>query len=156
SKKDRKCSRLKFAGESSRCSTIPSLGMRKTAPRSLRRPSKNLSTSETPNMPTPSNQITNEAPPRSVFGNYRAVEPDRGESSGEQEPRAQVLETLQSSIHTAVARTFLFRFLARVFEEPDPGGWQWVCHDETHHSLMAALAAVGISQFPKFEMLASL
>jgi DMSO reductase family type II enzyme chaperone len=128
-------------------------------------------------MPTPS-ELQSERPRRSVFGNFdgqtamrdgvldcgsplphlggaapsKAPEdwrsPKPGGSSEAQENRAPAA-TLQSSIDTAVARTFLYRFLARVFEDPEPEGWQWLCHDETRRSLQAAMSAIHSAHFAK-------
>jgi hypothetical protein len=69
-----------------------------------------------------------------------------GEGRGEGEGRFQISATLQSSIDTSVARAFLYRYLAKAFEDPEPDGWEWLCHEETKRSLRAASDAVAKSE----------
>jgi hypothetical protein len=83
------------------------------------------------------------AAPSKAPEDWRSPKP--GGSSEAQANRAPAA-TLQSSIDTAVARAFLHRFLARVFEDPDPEGWQWLCGQRTKRSLVSACEAIGKSE----------
>ncbi len=86
-------------------------------------------------------------PKRSVFGNYCA---DDSRSSGrESAPSDQGrltraatsnLATLQTAIDHAVARSFVYRFLAKAYEDPTPEGWTWLCDPATHEGLKSAWA----------------
>jgi DMSO reductase family type II enzyme chaperone len=88
---------------------------------------------------------TDDAPKRSVFGNYRAHDP-RGEGPGAGTPDGSALtgaataETagLQAAIDLAMARSFIHRFLAKAYEDPTSEGWQWLCAPGTQESLRAA------------------
>lgn len=82
-------------------------------------------------MPTPS-ELQNERPRRSIFGNYRPSEPA---PVNNQQPRVE----LEGSIDCALARTFLYRYLARVFEDPDVDGWQWLTSSDTREALRLAV-----------------
>jgi len=87
------------------------------------------------------------APRRSVFGNYRP-DPDP-------EPAANDPVTAPSSLspaahqdrpenpETALARAFLYRFLARAYEDPTPAGWAQLCASDTREHLTAAWAIAG-------------
>ena len=46
--------------------------------------------------------------------------------------------TLQSAIDTAIARIFLYRFLAKAFEAPEPEGWIWLTASEVISALRSA------------------
>lgn len=101
-----------------------------------------------------------DAPLRSVFGNY--VPANAGSSRREEAsisstgsaPTEQSLLTsaatagagLQSAIDSAIARSFLYRFLAQAYEDPKPESWQWLCSDETQESLQAATRIVAASR----------
>ena len=50
---------------------------------------------------------------------------------------------LQSSIDVAVARMFLHRFFGRIFEDPDPDGWNWLIASDVANALRSAAAIVG-------------
>jgi DMSO reductase family type II enzyme chaperone len=79
----------------------------------------------------------------------RSLPLPEGEGRGEEEPGNHTSRTLQSSIDTAIARTFLYRFLARAFEDPDAEGWRWLTNLQTRRSLSSGLDAVGLSHFAK-------
>jgi DMSO reductase family type II enzyme chaperone len=49
---------------------------------------------------------------------------------------------LQASIDLAVARTFIYRFLAKAFEDPSPQTWAALTDESLHDSLLCAAAAV--------------
>jgi DMSO reductase family type II enzyme chaperone len=51
--------------------------------------------------------------------------------------------TMQECIDTAVARTFLYRFFAESFEDPEPEGWQWLTAFEIANGLRAAAQTLG-------------
>jgi DMSO reductase family type II enzyme chaperone len=90
-------------------------------------------------------------PRRSVFGNYqpgRAGFPPapREESGGlagaGRQDAGPTLESapppLQARIDLAMARCFLYRFLAKAFEDPTLEGWQWLCASGTRAALSSA------------------
>lgn len=90
-----------------------------------------------------------------MFGNYAAPElaafaenratirpPPQGEGRAEGEWRERTAATLQLSIDAAVARTFLYRFLATAFEDPEPDGWHWLTTDEVRTALRSAAATI--------------
>ena len=71
-------------------------------------------------------------PPRSVFGNYpgtksaEAPPPGAGDAPSKQQEAARsqtAAEPLQTAIDTAMARSFLYRFLAQAYEDPTEEGW---------------------------------
>ncbi len=45
---------------------------------------------------------------------------------------------------TAVARTYLYRFLAKAFEDPDPEGWQWLATSEVASALRSTAATLAL------------
>jgi putative dimethyl sulfoxide reductase chaperone len=99
-------------------------------------------------MPTPF-ELQKERPRRSVFGNYapsRATASRHGTASANEGSTAfsRSAATLQESIDSAVARTFLYGFLARIFEDPEPNSWEWL----TSHEIKAALrsSAIGFAE----------
>ena len=94
-------------------------------------------------MPTPS-ELQNERPRRSIFGNYAPSAPRASALPFNPEPAGLCLDaaTLQSSIDTAVGRTFLYRFLAKAFENPEPEGWTWLTASEVATALDSATATV--------------
>ena len=87
-----------------------------------------------------------------MFGNYRpkqatqqALPPlaegeGRSEGAGTARPLTGAA-TLPSSIDLAVARSFLYRFLAKAFEDPTPEGWQWLCDPNTQAAWQSAVTA---------------
>jgi DMSO reductase family type II enzyme chaperone len=101
-------------------------------------------------MPTPSEPAvrgewaarTTDTSKRSVFGNYRAegapsTVSARSEANN-QRAEAVLGAPLQTAIDLAVARAFIHRFLAKAYEDPTPGNWQWLCAPATQQSLRAA------------------
>jgi DMSO reductase family type II enzyme chaperone len=114
------------------------------------------------NMPTPSKSKRNsefgtgQSPPRrSIFGNY-TPEPDGvplsgGETVANARPDgdsdALLVEggepgPLQSSIDTALARAFIYRWLAKAYEDPELEGWQWLSSQAAKSALWSALQAL--------------
>jgi DMSO reductase family type II enzyme chaperone len=47
--------------------------------------------------------------------------------------------TLQASIDTALARTFIYRLLAKAYEDPEADGWQWLSSPQTKSALGSAV-----------------
>lgn len=47
--------------------------------------------------------------------------------------------TLQASIDTALARTFIYRLLARAYEDPELEGWRWLSSEPIKSALWTAL-----------------
>src|SRR5947207_715757 len=118
-------------------------------------------------MPTPSEQmksLTPEAPPedwaartdkprRSIFSNFkselstataslppgpvqaRCASRDDSHSS----PTSLGPQNLQAAIDVAVARAFLYQFLARSFEDPALGSWTWLTDDNTQAAFHSAV-----------------
>jgi DMSO reductase family type II enzyme chaperone len=88
-------------------------------------------------------------PSRSVFSNFKSELPESAEDAIGRVPNAQrpgasppvVAETLQAAIDTAVARTFVYQFLARAFEDPSPDTWTWLTHLQTHAAFTSAVGA---------------
>jgi DMSO reductase family type II enzyme chaperone len=93
-----------------------------------------------------------------VFGNYatassssRREEADEARS-GEQAPSPTRLSAidyrlceahgLQSAIDTAVARVFVYQFLARAFEDPALESWTWLTDTSTATALESAVRAL--------------
>jgi len=84
---------------------------------------------------------------RSVFANYRAQSASGPEELSGSPPqslaRAQATpgsaKAPQASAPQAVARAFLYRFLAKAFEDPTPTGWAWLCSTDTHAALRSVL-----------------
>src|SRR5262249_25570699 len=90
-------------------------------------------------------ELRNEAPHRSVFGNYGSreasrvtLQDDRAEKGGTS-PSAQ---TLQTSIDCAMARAFTFGFLAGAFADPDLESWEWFCDESSKSTLLSAVSAL--------------
>ena len=74
---------------------------------------------------------TTDTPKRSVFGNYRAEDaPAAARATLPAASRvtpAAAIETsapLQAAIDLAMARSFIYRFLAKAYEDPTPESWQ--------------------------------
>ena len=97
-------------------------------------------------MPTPS-ELQNARPRRSVFGNYHPA------TAAAQDPTAALGKPLAAahsgkaaafpeSIDLAVARTFLYRILAKAFEDPEPEGWPWLTSTEVGDALRSAARAL--------------
>lgn len=106
--------------------------------------------------PSPAPQRAEWAPPaqaprRSVFGNYRpnpepaAVEPLAAPSPL---PPADHPDRPETS-DTALARAFLYRFLARAYEDPTPAGWAQLCAPDTREHLTAAWETAGAPENPE-------
>jgi len=49
---------------------------------------------------------------------------------------------LQAAINTAVARSFLYQFLARAFDDPAAEVWQWLTSAETRAAFQSAVSTV--------------
>jgi DMSO reductase family type II enzyme chaperone len=87
-------------------------------------------------------------PRRSVFANYRGApalavsqEPLQPESDANVPSLGGVKETLQAQIDSAVARVFLYQFLARAFEDPAIESWKWLTSCETDNAFQNAVRA---------------
>jgi DMSO reductase family type II enzyme chaperone len=81
-----------------------------------------------------------------VFGNYQppAVVVSPGTEGLEPPADAPSFpETLQSGIDEAMARTFLYRFLAQLFDYPDASPWSWLGDPLTHRAVLAAAQTAG-------------
>jgi DMSO reductase family type II enzyme chaperone len=69
-------------------------------------------------------------PRRSIFGNYPNEEPaatprgTRTESLKQEQNKQATKGALQNAIDVAMARSFLYRFLARTYEDPTEKGWE--------------------------------
>jgi DMSO reductase family type II enzyme chaperone len=53
--------------------------------------------------------------------------------------------TLQQRIDVAVARSFLHRFIAKLFEYPAPENWAWLNDSETKNAISSAAAAAKLN-----------
>lgn len=96
--------------------------------------------------------------PRSVFSNFQSPPPE-AEASLERTPERvrprrtsadgatrqtspSTATTLQTGIDTALARAFLYRFLAAAFADPTTESWSWLCRHDTHQALESALGVL--------------
>ena len=93
-------------------------------------------------MPTPS-ELQSERPRRSVFGNYNPPVAEVPQSTANMARGGAALSqdsaTLQDSIDTAVARTFIYRYLAKAFEDPEPEGWGWLSAGEVTGAMRSSV-----------------
>ena len=115
-------------------------------------------------MPTPSEKTPNaecearNEKPRSIFGNFAECEnafSERGslisnnsESTATlrlTEPRSDESIPLQTQIDTAVARSFLHHFIAKLFEYPTAETWAWLVDSETIKAFSFAAAALNLT-----------
>jgi DMSO reductase family type II enzyme chaperone len=89
-------------------------------------------------------------PPRSIFGNYpnqvaATAPPNRGIEPMKEGRMGQIATgPLQSAIDVAMARSFLYRFLARAYEDPTETGWDeitGVASSQMLDSVVRTLAA---------------
>src|SRR5262245_1959748 len=88
-------------------------------------------------------------PRRSVFSNFKAKpveapessrtkleqakrDPDEGAGAAKQKFAGQ---SLQARIDVAVARAFLYQYLARAFDDPCPETWSWLTDSKTEAAL---------------------
>ncbi len=98
-------------------------------------------------MPTPFETLNAECgvrkEPRSVFGNFAAEVAEADAVDGQIAPVAPRNERpalpLQAQIDTAVARSFLHRFVAHAFEYPGAETWDWLRRAETHRAFRSAV-----------------
>ena len=77
-----------------------------------------------------------------------------GEGRGEGEGTVRSPESLQSSIDFAVARSFLYRFIAKAFEDPEREGWESLCQSEQQSSFWSAVRALAEGAPPNLESVA--
>jgi DMSO reductase family type II enzyme chaperone len=114
-------------------------------------------------MPTPFEEVKStewaarsNKPRRSVFGNYSPTEPgssrreeapssNRQSAIGNRQSDQSLIKSaptsevgLHGAIDTAVARAFLYQFLARAFEDPTTESWAWLTGVSTHLALQSA------------------
>lgn len=101
-----------------------------------------------------------EKPRRSVFGNYEpdgcrlpdaglVPEPEIGKPAfrvpGLPTPAVTPGGGLQAAIDAAVARSFLYQFLARAFEDPSLDGWAWLTGLEVQLALRPAAVSLALA-----------
>jgi DMSO reductase family type II enzyme chaperone len=98
---------------------------------------------QTPSDLSPNGDLAASVPPRSVFANYT---PEKQESTAAAETDSSrfhnshvTIETLQEQIDEAMARVFVYRFLAVGYEYPTLETWQWLIDTETQVALQSAL-----------------
>jgi len=104
-------------------------------------------------MPTPF-ELLKASPRRSVFGNYGSetdgaastttacCEESSNCAGSETAAPQSAIRNLQSAIDEAVARSFVYRFIAKVFEDPTPQGWAVLTDAATQTSFRTALQAL--------------
>ncbi len=88
--------------------------------------------------------------PRSVFGNFKSeiCDPPADDQAtappsvalGDASPLA--IGDLQSAIDASVARAFLYRFLAKAFEDPTDEGWWWLTNPEIQQAFKSSVEAL--------------
>jgi len=80
------------------------------------------------------------SPPRSVFANFNASTAALSRPAPADLPANAALPSDSSNqADPAMARAFLFRFLAKAFEYPDPAGWEWLSSPETKTAFRVAV-----------------
>ena len=93
---------------------------------------------------------------RSVFANYSSPigpGPSVGEVTAEapQSFRPAVApstDRLPSAVDLAIARSFLYRFLAKAYEYPDPDGWAWLGQTDVQAAFRSAILVLSDSRDP--------
>jgi DMSO reductase family type II enzyme chaperone len=111
------------------------------------------------NMPTPFETRDTDTPPRSIFRNYGGTDPviaevelnpsDLNHSGPSPEPRIAT-----SLPHPGLCRSFLYRFMAQVFDYPEAEPWTWLSASETHDTVNVAVAQLAASDGPELPQLA--
>lgn len=97
-------------------------------------------------MPTQSEQrgewtARTDTPRRSVFGNYHSANPVAAAPAS---PRAnEGTQAGGASVDHAMARAFIYRWLAKAYEDPTVEGWTWLCHEQTRENLQRAIHCLG-------------
>ncbi|HWQ90841.1 MAG TPA: molecular chaperone TorD family protein [Clostridia bacterium] len=107
-------------------------------------PSNSAPTPTTPAAWNPQTQL----PPRSVFGNYPGpgAEPESPTASAAPAPKPSFhADLLQSQIDLCVARAFIYRFLAKAYEDPAPETWRWLTDPATQSQWRAACLSAGLN-----------
>jgi putative dimethyl sulfoxide reductase chaperone len=102
---------------------------------------------------------------RSVYSNYRPA-PETAEELFQKAPSAGAslsgepsltsanpdsLGSLQDSIDEAMARAFVYQFLARSYEYPEREAWQWLCDPAVHEVLCTAFSRAQAQAAPGSE-----
>lgn len=108
-------------------------------------------------MPTPFDPTPNwdgdarSAEPRSIFGNFRTKKTLQANLQRDSEnndcasPRLTGLD-LHAAINGAVARSFLYQFLAKAAEYPNPDGWAWLCRSDVKLAVRSAIEVIQKSE----------
>jgi DMSO reductase family type II enzyme chaperone len=82
-------------------------------------------------------------PRRSIFNNYSSLSPAKTQGSPSSETPANrnhlCTEPLQSAIDAAIARSFVYRFLAQAFQDPTEEGWGRLTDVNCHNMLESAV-----------------
>jgi DMSO reductase family type II enzyme chaperone len=110
-------------------------------------------------MPTPSEPrlkgewtARTDTPRRSVFGNYRSERPTSEDPAVDEHTFSRAVPESCAArpdlAEQAVARAFIYRLLAKAYEDPTREGWEWLCHAETQQSLRAAMRSVELVGLP--------
>lgn len=92
-------------------------------------------------------------PPCSVFGNYHpttgAAERDESQvphnSHESPEDARAIPDSLQSAIDTAIARSFLYRFLAHAYQDPTENDWAQLVETAQSQSFISAVSTLQTS-----------
>jgi DMSO reductase family type II enzyme chaperone len=111
------------------------------------------------NMPTPFDQsqevagagewaARHETPKRSVFGNYPAGSSaladatlDSDDHSAQPAPASR--DRAELRIDIAVARSYVYRFLAAAYGDPTTAGWNWLTSEDTVAAMWSATQTLG-------------
>lgn len=100
----------------------------------------------TPSEPQPRGEWAPGADParRSVFGNYRPSVPEEpAPAVSGSAPAAE-----PAAADEAVARAFIYRWLAKAYEDPTPGGWEWLTCPTTAEAVQLAADALSLPVIP--------
>ena len=81
--------------------------------------------------------------PQSVFANFATTRNTVADVDCDIRQEAQAVRstpctTLQDEIDSAIARGFIYGYLARSFETPSKKGWKWVCKPDVKQALRQA------------------
>lgn len=84
-------------------------------------------------------------PPRSIFSNYQHREPADTQPLAPKADPGRPAPPLQTAIDIALARSFVYRFLAQAYQDPTEEGWRELTSASCLHDLEAAVHAMAVN-----------